>query len=658
MAESPVVQIEMARAEHLDPQLFGVYDGYRDLIIARLRGDELSSFSSEELRGFRAKGFRTITIMGQEIPHEYGHLRAWVVKGTELTLDDLVVPLTPKCANLLRIDPETPYLAPLLILGTNGPSDKLLKKLLLRSPIIGVCTDLMSSNGFKLHLNIPKVTLEESDTPLATPPAVSGEQFLAFTKAPDYVEYFSRWVVERCPAVVQDKRRDKQAEVLNLLRTLTLQKRQGKLRHLKRSFDDYVLQELYKCLWAKDRRPNPQKGSPPNSQSRCMRRVAEIVSAIEVGEGNQPITDGALHSGHAALTYKPERILDIGCSDGYILEALASVYEVSAENAVGMDIRPPDTEGITFVEKSAIDEHAFEPESFDLILILMTLHHIPRWKTVLRNAAKWLRKGGRIFVREHDAATNLDRVLLDLHDNAFNGCVWERPELSWENFVGVARSYFFGSGTLLVAADQCGLKCLTVKRLGGQYREWKAHGMLYTALFTHMTNEEDLEKAMTTKQDVQTCLEGFINAFNVLTNKRFLEGPVYYTPLVVTQGFKGLTEAMHRVLPSFVQTDSLKETSLVIIEATDELLKLEEWFEKVIEAMVPHVALVRRRVGWKEDPARETILRIEKKLKQGGYEFLNRSNLKTEALACSFFQTISKGNEQGNPELLKRAVKN
>lgn len=652
-----MMRIETARAEHLDPQLFGVYDGYRDLIVARLRGDELSSFTSEELRGFKAKEFRSITILGQEVPQDHGHIKAWITKRPEITLEDLIAPLTPRCANLLRIDPEAPYLAPLLILGTDGPSDELLQKLLHRSPIVGVCTGLMSLDGFKLHLNIPKVTLEESDTPLATPAATSGEQFLALYKAPDYVEYFSRWVVERCPAVSQDKKRDKQLEVATLLRSLVLQKRHGKLWHTGRSFDDYVLQELYKCLWAQEKRPRPQKGSPPNSQSRCMRRVAEIISAIEVGEGNQPITDGALHSGHVAFSYKPTRILDIGCSDGYILESLASVYGVSTENAVGMDIRPPDAKGITFVEKSATDEHAFEPESFDLILILMTLHHIPRWKTVLRNATRWLRKGGRLFIREHDATTNFDRLLLDLHDNAFNGCVWEHPEQSWESFVGMARSYFFGSGTLLVTTDQCGLKSLTVKRLGGQYREWKSHGMLYTALFTQMTRKEDLEAALMVGEDVRTCVEGFINTFNVLTNRRFLEGTIYYTLMTSTQDLEGLTSIIRRLLPSFNQTDSLKETSLVIIEVADDLLEVERRFDEVIRIPVPYIVIVRRRVHWKDDPARELMLRVERKLKQSGYEFLNRSNLKTETLSCSFFQAISKDNEQGNMRLVKQIVK-
>ena len=81
-----------------------------------------------------------------------------------------------------------------------------------------------------------------------------------------------------------------------------------------------------------------------------------------------------------------------------------------------MDVHNATNGLIQYLEASALEKQPDLAEKFDLITIAMTLHHIPNYKTVLENAISYIKKGGFLFIREHDAFENNFKLLLDIHD--------------------------------------------------------------------------------------------------------------------------------------------------------------------------------------------------------------------------------------------------
>lgn len=109
------------------------------------------------------------------------------------------------------------------------------------------------------------------------------------------------------------------------------------------------------------------------------------------------------------LSARPgERILDLGCGDGIITEALgqagvemvgvdASEDMVAAARALGVDARVMDGEALTFAQE------------FDAVFSNAALHWMPRPQAVISGVARALKPGGR-FVAEFGGHTNVAAI--------------------------------------------------------------------------------------------------------------------------------------------------------------------------------------------------------------------------------------------------------
>lgn len=92
--------------------------------------------------------------------------------------------------------------------------------------------------------------------------------------------------------------------------------------------------------------------------------------------------------------------LELGCGPGYMAKAMREVYGL---RVVGTDVDPAEIEfarrhsggleGLDFVEASATSL-PFEDSSFDLVLSMMVLHHIPGWRDAAAEVVRVLRPGG------------------------------------------------------------------------------------------------------------------------------------------------------------------------------------------------------------------------------------------------------------------------
>ena len=648
--DTPATAIARIREENCDPTLFGVYDGYRDIIVMKydLESETLVNFNIDELRTIRMPQYRNILLRYENIPITNVHFGTVVRKCSDLSLTDLTAsPITAELCRKIYVDPETKALPPILLYVPAWPAQQdslspsstvpinaqIISELLENSPIVAICKSFANIEQFSIQTNFKKSIPQVSDTPGAKPDPASGEQLYKLMNYHAHVGYFATWIVERCPAVKKHRSTEKAAEVQSLLNKVYKKWNTKQLTLNTRKYDDYVYDELYKLLWTSRKRPQPLKVAAPNSAHRQLRRVVEIVTAVEEAAGCtnlRHITEASLKENTYQFSFKPASILDIGCADGYVLEALGKAYGLTTEQLVGMDIRPPQSKEIVFIERSALDSTAFEPESFDLITISMTLHHIARWKTVLRNARSWVKPNGYIFVREHDATSNADRLLLDIHDGAFNGSVWENPEQSWESFVAFARSYFFGYATLCLSAAIAGLKLSCAQWDTTDIVNWKTHGMIYTAVFVR-TDEPVIPPISGTSQEIEkhavACTDIVFNVLDPITHPDVLK-PGIFTVIAEESSFIApqLAPLIATIVPNlkyvpFQPSSPLSAQPFIVILEASTTQHYEDIFRSGTDKLPQYVAIYRTRE--KMDAHKGASLVIEKEIGGAGYKLVN-----------------------------------
>jgi SAM-dependent methyltransferase len=139
------------------------------------------------------------------------------------------------------------------------------------------------------------------------------------------------------------------------------------------------------------------------------------------------------HRYERAFRWTPEgldSLLDAGCAWGYGTR----FFRAKARNVTGLD---PSGEGvaiartrypdITFVEGS-IDDTSFEPESFDAILCLDVLEHVPNEHGSLDEIARLLKPGGRLILTvPHRGALGF----LDPYNYGSDMIAWAKRRMPW-----------------------------------------------------------------------------------------------------------------------------------------------------------------------------------------------------------------------------------
>lgn len=128
-----------------------------------------------------------------------------------------------------------------------------------------------------------------------------------------------------------------------------------------------------------------------------------------------------------------ERLLDVGCGDGYFIGELAHLIPETEIYAVDVSeklIRSATKKhpGIKF---QVADAHRlpFKNNQFDLILFAETLEHFVDPRKVLLQAKRVLKKDGKIIV-EIDSGNILFRIIWFFWTNAGRGRVWKDAHLT------------------------------------------------------------------------------------------------------------------------------------------------------------------------------------------------------------------------------------
>jgi ubiquinone/menaquinone biosynthesis C-methylase UbiE len=99
-------------------------------------------------------------------------------------------------------------------------------------------------------------------------------------------------------------------------------------------------------------------------------------------------------------------VLEVGCGSGY---GAVLVGRLQPRSYVGIDIMPEQIElarkqagsvGAEFLVMDAADMRAFPDASKDGVVIFDILHHIVKWRDVIRECHRVLRPGGKMYLEE------------------------------------------------------------------------------------------------------------------------------------------------------------------------------------------------------------------------------------------------------------------
>lgn len=103
-----------------------------------------------------------------------------------------------------------------------------------------------------------------------------------------------------------------------------------------------------------------------------------------------------------------ERILDIGCGDGFHLRLLKDFgdqsWELEGAEINERAVQAARQAGLS-VHHGEIEDLPLAPDSYDLVLLLMTIEHVADPAAVLASARQLLRPGGRVVIVTDDAAS-------------------------------------------------------------------------------------------------------------------------------------------------------------------------------------------------------------------------------------------------------------
>jgi SAM-dependent methyltransferase len=100
----------------------------------------------------------------------------------------------------------------------------------------------------------------------------------------------------------------------------------------------------------------------------------------------------------------PKKILEIGCSDGHVMESLKSTLPTNTgARYFGLDISEISLQrakgkGFRIMVKSLAEDLPFIPDSFDLVIASQVLEHIPDMERAIRQAFSVLQPGGYFII--------------------------------------------------------------------------------------------------------------------------------------------------------------------------------------------------------------------------------------------------------------------
>ncbi len=136
--------------------------------------------------------------------------------------------------------------------------------------------------------------------------------------------------------------------------------------------------------------------------------------------------------------------LDIGCGNGNKTMLISKIFHISKNNVFCTDIPswdPYEKERISKFEINhfqpidpSIGKLNFEDNKFDLISVILTLHHIPNLSQTLREIKRILKPNGVLLVIEHNVLKKYDHLLIEIQHMLY-GYTYDKKNPDWKNYI-------------------------------------------------------------------------------------------------------------------------------------------------------------------------------------------------------------------------------
>ncbi|KAG9396193.1 RNA cap guanine-N2 methyltransferase [Carpediemonas membranifera] len=417
-----LIKFSIARDRIFDLRLYQIPENIHELIVAELEGTMVKPVDIEGMLGVSE------TAQWQKI-HQYSECDV-------TTLKSFVVEDKPPCSVLLCTSNLTESALEAIKKLQNPCVGVLLRSTDIPDALPLLAAPITMGDSTLLVLKTAPIPAANADAPVANPTIASGMQLKTLAaNASTHAMLLARWMADRARKQTPAK------EIFRLFETCP---------------DDESAYDAIHTLIHGDRavkaRPmEVEKAPEPYPDSRA-RKICGVIRKLT-----------------PPRPWSPRAVLDIGCDDGALVKELKNEYRLQASDAVGMDLRPLENAAdFTYLQTSASADHSDLDNRFDLIVISMTLHHISAWHTVLANAHTWLAPGGILVVRDHDASSNDDRILLDAQDTAYALVVWPQQEMPWSHHALTACSWFSSAEDVVEAARGVGLEPVRFVREGNR----------------------------------------------------------------------------------------------------------------------------------------------------------------------------------------------
>jgi ubiquinone/menaquinone biosynthesis C-methylase UbiE len=125
--------------------------------------------------------------------------------------------------------------------------------------------------------------------------------------------------------------------------------------------------------------------------------------------------------------------LDLGCANGWKTIKMGKGLGLDKENIYGADIddwlnisknRDKNIDKFNFIKLKKGKKFPIKTGKFNLITLLMVLHHVKNIDRYLREVNRIMKMNGLLVVREHDAFNDIDNMLIDI-DHALYDRVYQ-----------------------------------------------------------------------------------------------------------------------------------------------------------------------------------------------------------------------------------------
>ena len=156
------------------------------------------------------------------------------------------------------------------------------------------------------------------------------------------------------------------------------------------------------------------------------------------------------------------KLLDYGCSEGYITNELGRQLCIPSNQVYGADVRMCTGSGYTFIKLSDEQDNEilpFDDGAVDVIVASMVLHHVKNQSFIISEFKRILSPNGIVIIREHDCIDSYFSVFLDIVHGLYSFV--SSTTIKWPGFISEAKMHYLSKENWDKLFQQEGFKLIS-----------------------------------------------------------------------------------------------------------------------------------------------------------------------------------------------------